>query len=66
MGSLPIAGFEHSEVIAIHYIQKFICVHPSHPNQIIKFRADHAVLKGKTPTDIQSELDPFFNSLQFH
>jgi len=63
---IEIAGFEHSEVIAIHYIQKFICVHPSHPNQIIKFGADHAVLKGKTPTDIQSELDPFFNSLQFH
>jgi len=62
--ALDIPGFEHSEVI--RYIQKFICVHPSHPNQIIKLRADHAVLKGHPPTDIQKEIDSFFASLQVY
>lgn len=57
-------GFHSSEVV--HYIQKFICVHPNHPDQIIKLRFDHTVLKGYTPTDIQGEIDSFFDGLQFH
>lgn len=48
------------------YMQGFICVYPRHPNHLIELWAEQSVLKGHTPTDIQNELDHFFNSLQFH
>jgi len=54
-----------SEALAItRYMQGFICVHPRNPNHLIELAADQSVLKGHTPTDIQNELDYFFNTLE--
>lgn len=46
--------------------QGHTCVHPARSNYIIKIRTNHRVVKDQSPTDFQSELDHFFNSLQFH
>jgi hypothetical protein len=48
----------------IIYTQGYSCVHPSHPNHIIQFYAAQKVLENQTPTDIQNELNYFFNSLK--
>jgi len=58
------AGFIYPAVEI--YIQRYSCVHPTRLNYIITLRSNQIVLKGQPPTDIQSELDPFFASLQFH
>ena len=62
-GAHEVPGFKSSEVIP--YIQKYICVHPRYPSQILKLRFDYAVLKGHPPTDIQKEIDSFFDGLKF-
>jgi len=48
------------------YMQGFICVDPRNPNHLIELRANQSVVKGQTPTDIQNELELFFNSLKAH
>jgi len=41
------------------------CVHPKHKNEIYTLNASQRYLKGKTPKNLQDELDPFLNSLQW-
>ena len=55
-----------SGIAIIIYTQEYTCVHPSSPYHVISIGGEQQVLKGKSPTDIQNELDPFFNSLKVH
>lgn len=41
------------------------CVHPKYKNEIHTLNASQRYLKGKSPTNLQNELDPFLGSLQF-
>lgn len=50
----------------VRYVQGYTCVHPRQPNHIIELKATQEVLKGQTPTDLQNELNHFFNSLKVH
>jgi hypothetical protein len=42
----------------------YFCIHPQKSNVLIRLLAFQGVLSGRTPTDYQSELDHFFNSLK--
>jgi hypothetical protein len=42
----------------------YFCIHPQKSNVLIRLLASQAVIAGQTPTDYQSELDPFFNNLK--
>jgi len=55
-----------SPVAFIRYIQAYACVHPKNSKQILELRAIQELPKGQTPTDIQNEIDYFFNSLEVH
>ena len=55
-----------SLIAFMRYIQAYRCVHPKNPKQIVELRTVQELPKGKTPTNIQDELDYFFNSLEVH
>jgi hypothetical protein len=57
---------DSKEFIIIHFDQGYTCVHPKHSNVLIQMEVTQKVLKGQAPTNIQSELDHFFNSLEVH
>lgn len=50
--------------VITRFVQGYACVHPNHPNRLISVQANQAVIKGRTPTNIQNELDHFLNSLE--
>jgi hypothetical protein len=50
----------------IKYSQGYICVHPKNPQHLILFFAEQLLSKGRTPTEFQTEIDPFFNSVEVH
>jgi hypothetical protein len=48
----------------IVYSQGNLCTHPKNPGQLIRLTAEQSVLKGQTPAEFQSEVIPFFKSLE--
>ena len=63
-GGRKISSSKLSAVII--YTQGYTCVHPKFPEHLVTLGAERSVLKGQTPTEFQSEVDPFFNSLKVH
>jgi hypothetical protein len=53
-----------SRLAMIVHVQRYGCVHPRHPNQVIGLRFEQFAPKGQTLTDFQNEVDQFFRSLK--
>jgi hypothetical protein len=62
----PIENFNGMNCVRHNGKQGYTCVHPKHSNILIQMGVIQKVLKGQAPTNIQSELDHFFNSLEVH
>jgi hypothetical protein len=50
----------------IKYSQGYICVHPKNPQHLILLFAEQLLSKERAPTEFQTEIDPFFNSVEVH